>query len=82
VNRRGLLTLSVGLIVGEPARRAYSFLNGSGLDTTSFTCRWKDSVELRLSDCIVQFEVELLTARRVASRFLYNLDLYLDARRR
>lgn len=34
MNRRSLLALGAGLIVGEPARRAYSFLNGSGFDLT------------------------------------------------
>lgn len=32
MNRRQLLALGAGLVVGEPVRRAYSFLNGHGLD--------------------------------------------------
>ncbi len=32
MNRRQLLLGTGALIVGEPARRAYSFLNGAGLD--------------------------------------------------
>lgn len=33
MNRRQLLALGAGLVVGEPARRAYSFLNGCGLNS-------------------------------------------------
>lgn len=33
MNRRQLLALGAGLVVGEPARRAYSFLNGFGFES-------------------------------------------------
>ncbi len=36
MDRRSLLALGAGLIVGEPARRAYSFLNGFGFDRAAF----------------------------------------------
>lgn len=36
MNRRNLIQLAGGLIVGEPARRAYSFLNGHGLSRSQW----------------------------------------------
>lgn len=34
MNRRNLIQLAGALVVGEPARRAYSFLNGYGIESS------------------------------------------------
>lgn len=44
MNRRQLFALGAGLIVGEPARRAYSFLNGHGLELLD----WRAAARARM----------------------------------
>jgi hypothetical protein len=47
MNRRSLLKLATGLIVGEPALRAYSFLNGHGLPRVTVEAFGKGFVAMR-----------------------------------
>lgn len=71
MNRRQLLLGSGALLVGEPVRRAYSFLNGSGIDG-----------DMTLVACIGGhsfFANERLCSVIYAARFTGSLDEFLRA---